>query len=40
MIILCVYTTDLDCLRREPLDLVEVSVWEDDDRLGDGVPDC
>lgn len=34
------HTTDLDCLRREPLDLAEESVCADADWLGDGAPDC
>lgn len=33
------HTTDLDCRRREPLDLAEESACDDDDWLGDGVPD-
>lgn len=34
------HTTDLDCLRREPLDLAEESACEDVDWLGDAAPDC
>lgn len=33
------HTTDLDCRRREPLDLAEECACDDVDWLGDGVPD-